>query len=137
MGGSKAGHSLLKTSLVQLAPKADWRATLERIRGGAQGRVILVWPDSGEPRSPRLVLNLAARRRQSLRVPLALVTTKKDVAQMAMSFGLPVFAGTRQARRANWKLPKTIAMPKPALNIEGIDLRILAEERRAKYFGLK
>ncbi len=45
----------MKTSLVQFAHKGDWRAALERIRGGAQGRVILVWPERGEPRSLRLM----------------------------------------------------------------------------------
>jgi hypothetical protein len=127
----------VKTSLIQLAPRADWRAALERIRGGAQGRVILVWPERGEPRSPRLVLTLMARRSQAKRVPLAIVTTKKDITAIAQSFGLSVFAATRQARRANWKLPEKAVMPKPALNMDGIDLRILAEERRAKYFGVK
>lgn len=127
----------MKTSLIQLAPRADWRSALERIRGGAQGRVILAWPESGEPRSPRLVLSLAARRSQSLRVPLAIVTAKKDITALAQSFGLPVFTGTRQARRANWKLPEKMSLPKPALNMDGIDLRILAEERRAKYFGVQ
>ncbi len=127
----------MKTSLIQLAPRSDWRTALERIRGGAQGRVILAWPERGEPRSPRLVLTLMARRSQAKRVPLALVTAKKDIALIAQAFGLPVFTTTRQARRANWKLPEKMMMPKPALNIDGIDLRILAEERRARYFGVK
>jgi hypothetical protein len=127
----------VKTSQIQLDPGADWRAALARIRGGPQGRVILVWPERGEPRSPRLVLQLAARRSQRLRVPLALVTAKADIAALAKEFGLPVFGNTRLARKETWKLPEKVAMPKPALNMEGIYLRIMAEERRAKFIGFE
>lgn len=127
----------MKTSQIQLEPGADWRAALARIRGGPQGRVILLWPERGEPRSPQLVLQLAARRSQRLRVPLALVTTKPDIAALGRTFGLPTYANARLARKETWKLPKKIALPKPALNMEGIYLRIMAEERRAKFIGLR
>lgn len=126
----------MKTSQVQLDPGGDWRAALRRIRGGAQGRVILLWPERNEPRAPRLVLQLAARRSQRLRVPLALVTAKADIAALAGQLGLPVFANARLARKETWALPEKVAMPKPSLNMEGIYLRIMAEERRAKFIGL-
>lgn len=122
----------MKTSLIQLGPGADWRGALDRIRGGAQGRVVLVWPDRGEPRSPRLVLQIAARRSQRLRVPLALVCTKKDIAALAGQSGLPTFATARQARAAKWGLAEKISIPKSALSMEGIYLRIMAEDRRAR-----
>lgn len=127
----------MKTSQIQLSPDGDWRAALARIRGGAQGRVILLWPERGEPRAPRLVLQLAARRCQRLRVPLALVTGKADVRLLAEALGLPVFASARQARKEVWDLPPKVSMPKSALSMEGIYLRIMAEERRAKYVGLE
>jgi hypothetical protein len=125
----------VKTSQIQLSPDGDWRNTLARIRGGQQGRVILLWPERGEPRAPRLVLQLAARRCQRLNVPLALVTGKADVRLLAQEFGLPVFANARQARKEVWDLPPKIAIPKSALSMEGIYLRIMAEERRAKFMG--
>jgi hypothetical protein len=127
----------VKTSLIQLEPGADWRSALGRIRGGAQGRVVLVWPERGEPRSPRLVLQLAARRSQRLRVPLALVSEKSDIVAIAKQNGLPTFANARQARAAKWELSEKVSLPKSALNMEGIYLRIMAEERRAKFIGLK
>lgn len=127
----------VKTSQIQLAPDGDWRSALARIRGGMQGRVILLWPEHGEPRAPRLVLQLAARRCQHLKVPLALVTNKADIRLLAHSLGLPVFGNARQARKEVWDLPPVVRMPKPALNMEGIYLRIMAEERRAKFSGLK
>jgi len=126
----------VKTSLIKLAPRGDWRAALSRIRGGPQGRVILVWPERGEPRAPRLVLQLAARRSQRLRVPLALVTAKADIAALAAQSGLPVFSNARQARKETWELPEKVPMPKSSLNMEGIYLRIMAEERRAKFIGM-
>ncbi|MCL4258926.1 MAG: hypothetical protein KJZ53_10430 [Anaerolineales bacterium] len=127
----------MKTSQIQLPPDGDWRSTLARIRGGTQGRVILLWPERGEPRAPRLVLQLAARRCQRLRVPLALVTSKPDIRAMADEFGIPTFGNARQARKESWDLPPKVSMPKPALTMEGIYLRIMAEERRAKFAGLE
>jgi hypothetical protein len=127
----------VKTSIVQLEPQSDWRAALGLIRGGAQGRVILVWPERGEPRSPRLVLQLAARRSQRLRVPLALVSEKRDIVALAQKSGLPTFASARQARAAKWDLPAKVTLPKSALTMEGIYLRIMAEERRAKFIGME
>lgn len=127
----------MKTSLIQLEPGADWRAAVARIRGGPQGRVVLVWPDRGEPRSPRLVLQLAARRSQRLRVPLALVSEKRDIVALAKEQGLPTFNSARQARSAKWGLAEKVPLPKSALSMEGIYLRIMAEERRAKFIGLK
>ncbi len=125
----------MKTSQIQLSPDGDWRGALARIRGGAQGRVILLWPERGEPRAPRLVLQLAARRCQQLNVPLALVTSKADIRLLAQEFGLPVFTSARQARKEVWDLPPKVMMPKSALSMEGIYLRIMAEERRAKFMG--
>lgn len=127
----------MKTSQIQLPASGDWRAALARIRGGAQGRVILLWPERGEPRAPRLVLQLAARRCQRLRVPLALVTSKADIRLLAEEFGIPTFANARIARKESWDLPPKVSMPKPALNMEGIYLRIMAEERRAKFTGME
>lgn len=126
----------MKTSQIQLSPDGDWRSALARIRGGAQGRVILLWPERGEPRAPRLVLQLAARRCQRLKVPLALIASKPDIRAMAQEFGLPVFANARQARKEMWDLPPKLPMPKSALTMEGIYLRIMAEERRAKFMGM-
>lgn len=133
----RAYTGVVKTSQIQLPPDGDWRATLARIRGGTQGRVILLWPERGEPRAPRLVLQLAARRCQRLRVPLALVTSKPDIRAMADEFGIPTFGNARQARKESWDLPPKVSMPKPALTMEGIYLRIMAEERRAKLAGLE
>ncbi len=127
----------VKTSQIQLAPNGDWRSALARIRGGTQGRVILLWPERGEPRAPRLVLQLAARRCQRLRVPLALVTSKADIRAMADEFGIPTFANARLARKESWDLPPKVNMPKSALSMEGIYLRIMAEERRGKFAGLE
>lgn len=127
----------VKTSQIQLAPNGDWRSALARIRGGQQGRVILLWPERGEPRAPRLVLQLAARRCQRLRVPLALVTGKADIRLLAEAFGIPTFANARIARKESWDLPPKVSMPKSALSMEGIYLRIMAEERRAKFSGLE
>jgi len=93
----------MKTSIVQISPDGDWRATVQRIRGGPQGRVIVVWPDKGGPRSPRLVLNLMARRSRAKRVPLAVVAGRQDVRALAESFGLPLFNNARQARREQWE----------------------------------
>jgi hypothetical protein len=124
----------MKTSQIQLDPGGEWRSALERIRGGAQGRVILVWADKGGPRSPKLTLQLMARRSRKRRVPLALVTGRKDIRALATSYGIPVFSGARQARAEEWVLLEPVLMPRPAFRLEPIELRMMAEIRRNNFF---
>jgi len=110
---------------------------MQRIRGGPQGRVIVVWPDKGGPRSPRLVLNLMARRSRAVRVPLAVVASRKDVRGLAESFGLPLFNNARQARREGWGLSQPPILHTRRERPQAIDLRAKAEERRNQRFAPK
>ena len=127
----------MKTSLVQISPAGDWHADVQRIRGGPQGRVIVVWPDKGGPRSPRLVLNLMARRSRAKRVPLAVVAGRQDVRALATSFGLPLFNNARQARGESWKLNQPPLLQTRPARPQAINLRALAEDRRNKRFASK
>ena len=124
----------MKTSLIHLSPSADWRAAMARIRGGPQGRVILVWPSKGGPRSPRAVLRLMQRRSLRLRVPVAVVTANSYIRTESARLGLPLFANTRQARKEQWLLSKPIpAASKPATRPTAASLRSTASIRRAAH----
>ena len=132
----------MKTSLIHLSPSADWRAAMARIRGGPQGRVILVWPSKGGPRSPRAVLRLMQRRSLRLGVPLAVVASSTYIRSESARLGLPQFTNTRQARKGEWGLSsptdswrsvtRQSRVGSPALRSNAQDLRTLSSKRRAK-----
>jgi len=122
----------MKTSLIQLSPSADWRAAVARVRGGRQGRVILVWPAKGGPPNSRLVLRLMQRRSLRKGVPLAVVTTNGYLRAESGRLGLPIFANTRQARAAEWGLSQRLFSPTPLHpRSPAQDLRAQSTSRRA------
>jgi hypothetical protein len=126
----------MKTSLIHVSPTADWRAAVARVRGGRQGRVILVWPAKGGPRNARLVLRLMQRRSLRLGVPLAVVASNAYLRAETEKLGLPIFANTRQARDVEWGLSQAALAPsKPATRLTAASLRAKALIRRAAFMS--
>ena len=132
VGTPRNDSIIMKTSLIRLSSKTDWRAAVGRVRGGPQGRVILVWTAKGGPGNGRLVLRLMQRRSLRVRVPLGVVTTDAYLRAESAKLGLPLFANTRQARRAEWGLSQPVSLPKSLhLATSTKKLRAQAVSRRA------
>jgi hypothetical protein len=96
----------VKTQIIQLDPHDDVISASDRMGWGQTGRILLVWPESGQVLVRRLDLVLLQRRSNALGAQLALVTHDNEVRAYARELAIPVFSTLRKAQRAHWRVPR-------------------------------
>ena len=96
----------MKTYIMHLEQHDDIVSIRDKMRWGKAGRILLVWPESGQILNRRLDLLLLQRHSISLGAKLALVTRDREVRYQAPRLGIPVFKSLRQAQSRAWRVPR-------------------------------
>jgi hypothetical protein len=97
----------VKTYLIALEPHDDLLSVRDKMAWGKTTRLLLIWPEGGDPLlDRRLDLLLLKRRATELGSQLALVTRAPEVKSHARELGIPTFRTAREAQAAHWRIPR-------------------------------
>lgn len=82
----------MKEHVVYLDPGDDIHSTLDKLSWVKSARVLLVWPDRGDPLATRYELTRTVRYAQNRGIQLGVVSFHPDVRANARLLGIPVFS---------------------------------------------
>jgi hypothetical protein len=111
----------VKEHILHLHPHDDFGSARDKIAWAQAGRVVLVWPDRGQPLSRRLDLVLLHRHADRMGARLGFVTADPHLADLAQELGIPTFDSVEASHLERWpyRRPTMLpARPKPPTNLQ-------------------
>jgi hypothetical protein len=96
----------MKTQIIQLHKNDDHISVRDKMSWSQTGRILLVWPHTGQILNRRLDLLLVRRQAEKMGAQLAFVTNDSDVRFFAEQIRIPVFDNLRQAQKSHWRIDR-------------------------------
>jgi len=93
----------VKTHIINLESFDSLASAKDKMEWGHSGRILLIWPLSGNILSSKLDLLRLKRHSDKLGAELALVVRLAEARDNAAQLGIPVFRSMRQARSTPWE----------------------------------
>lgn len=93
-------------SVVHLERTDDLASTLDKLGWAKTNRVVLVWPDRGNPIENKVHLVRVLRKAEALGIIVGLVTQQAKVTEWATDMGVPVFDDLDTALSSHWRLTR-------------------------------
>jgi hypothetical protein len=122
----------MKTQILHLESFDDIHSIKDQISWGQGERIILVWPLRGQLLEHKLDLKLIQRHTQARGMKLALVTSNRNVRQLASDLNIPVFRSLRQAKQLPWEYTHMGETPPKIPLVRYKNLRQLGVKFRTK-----
>jgi hypothetical protein len=124
----------MKTQILHLESFDDIHSIRDQISWGQGERIILIWPLRGQLLEHKLDLKLIQRHTLARGMKLALVTSNRNIRQLASDLNIPVFRSLRQAKQLPWEYIHSEETPLKIhrtrkKNLRKVGIRIHPEEK--------